>query len=187
MIRKFFGFSISILLASCATGGPENLGNQSVTSLSTWKVDRSKSRLTDEVTKSASVTTTDVKITSNLGRFNAAVLSVTCISKKPTVMMHFGWPIGTSRTAIVSYRADQNKAQSPNVKFVGTDAFLIEDAAARTLIDEVVNANLLYVQVSATSGNSATADFRVYGGKDAISQVLAECPFPAVSSRPRSR
>lgn len=180
--RLIFTVGASLYLAGCASSSLST-NESGITSRPTaWKVERKRDRLTDHVGVSASVISSNVKITSNLGRFNSAVLSVTCIAKSPTVMILFGWPIGRDGIAVASYRVDQNPAQSPKIKFIGTDAFTIEGQDARILIDEISNAQLLYVQVSATTGNQATADFNVAGGSEAIQQVINECPFETLQN-----
>jgi hypothetical protein len=144
-----------------------------------WDISRKVDRLTDKPVTTILNTSKTAKITNKPG-FAASILGLSCGSDGPSASFYFGFPVGSNRIAVASYRFDSLPAQNPKIDFLNMEMFSINGADARVFFQQLAGSTNLFIQVSSVTGQ-ATAEFDTSGSEAPLAE-LATCLQAAVAA-----
>jgi hypothetical protein len=108
-----------------------------------------------------------------------ASLRLQCSKGQPSVVLAFGFKIGSTRNAEVAYRFDQKPGHSPRMRIVDDHkTILIQDSKEVTrFVDEMATSEDLYLRIRAFTAPRTSAEFKVAGSAPMVAAAYANCPL----------
>ena len=166
-----------LLLAGCAGHDPYVTGGDN-RAVGHWRIEQQVDRVTGAPVSNVQVGTTNV---SN-GRIPfppPARLQLLCFKEQPSVLIVFGFKIGSTRNAKLGYRFDDKPGHQPTVRIVeGYKSVVIEDPVeVARFANEMATSNVLYMHIRALNAMRTNAEFPVDGAPAAIAAAYAGCPL----------
>jgi hypothetical protein len=192
-MRVVVPLASALLLGACATGqvaapdaGATAAAPPPSAAPSEWRIERSADRASGTASVMAFVTTMSTTAREAFPR--QAVLHLLCFKGEPIVRLAFRFRIGTTRSATVAYRFDEQPGREPKARILQDyKTVVIEDRAeVARFVADMKDAEKLHVRITSLTVGRTFAEFRVADAPAAVDATFAACPLPADPPRRRA-
>jgi hypothetical protein len=166
-----------LLLAGCAGHDPYVTGGDTRI-VGHWRIEQQVDRVTGAPVSNAQVGTMNVS-NGGIPIPPPARMQLLCFKEQPSVLIVFGFKIGSTRNAELGYRFDDKPGHQPTVRIVeGYKSVVIEDPVeVARFANDMATSNVLYMHIRALNALRTSAEFPVDGAPAAIAAAYAGCPL----------
>ena len=167
------GLLSTAMLSACAAVNASN----TAPSAGQWVINRQIDRISGQ--PAPKVFLEAAATNSRTRKKGASIIQLMCFEKQPVVRFAYDFRVGAQTNSVLEYRFDQNPGHKATSKILNDyKTIMIQDrTAVQQFVDELANANVLFVRVTSLQEGRTEAEYHPPGASVAIEAAYGECPL----------